>query len=181
MESTVLFGLPWLTTSRLSRLVKFGLVGVSGVVVNLAVFEFFFRFVDMPGALAKMQFTLANALGILVSIFTNFLLNDAWTWGDRIKGNRRDWFGRLSKYYVSASVAAGVQLFVASATNTFVFEQLPLELGADSWLMPQWAAERLGTIDVGPTLAVLTGIAFGMAINFLASHLWAFRDAEVEE
>jgi putative flippase GtrA len=160
-------GLPFLTTARLKRLIKFGLVGVTGVVVNLAVFEVLFR-------LAHLQFSLANAIGIVVSIFTNFLLNDTWTWGDRIKGTRRDWVGRLTKYYVSASAAAGVQLLVASAAMTFVLDDLPLTL-------PEGFGPPLGGVDVGPTIAVLTGIAFGMAINFLASHLWAFRDAEVSE
>ena len=160
-------GLPFLTPARIKRLIKFGLVGVTGVVVNLAVFEVLFR-------LAHLQFSLANAIGIVVSIFTNFLLNDSWTWGDRIKGTRRDWAGRLTKYYVSASAAAGVQLLVASGAMTFVFEGLPLTL-------PESLGSPVGGVDVGPTLAVLTGIAFGMAINFLASHLWAFRDAEVRE
>jgi dolichol-phosphate mannosyltransferase len=165
--SAAILGLPFLTPARFKRLVKFGLVGVTGVAVNLAVFEVLFR-------LGHLQFSLANAIGIVVSIFTNFLLNDMWTWGDRIKGTRRDWVGRLTKYYVSASAAAGVQLLVASGALTFVFGDLPVVLPAAFGM-----AER--TIDVGPTLAVLTGIAFGMAINFVASHLWAFRDAEVRE
>lgn len=169
-----ILGLPMLTHARLKRLVKFGLVGVSGVVVNLAVFEFFYRFVAMPGVLAKYQFSVSNALGILVSMFTNFLLNDAWTWGDRVKGaRRRDWFGRLAKYYVSASAAAGVQLLVASGAKAFVYGELSLEV-------PSWVGLSTSSVDIGPTLAVLTGIAVGMSLNFLASHLWAFRDAEVE-
>ncbi|WP_168210414.1 GtrA family protein [Persicimonas caeni] len=167
-SSQGIFGLALLTPERLKRLVKFGLVGVSGVFVNLAVFEVLFR-------MASMQFSVANALGIVVSIFTNFLLNDMWTWGDRVKGaRRRDWFGRLTKYYVSASVAAGVQLLVASAAVALVFDSLIVDIPAVVPVEPT-------SIDIGPTLAVLTGIIVGMGINFLASHLWAFRDAEVKE
>lgn len=157
-----------LTPNRVKRLVKFGLVGVTGVFVNLAVFEMLYR-------MASIQFSVANALGIVVSIFTNFLLNDMWTWGDRVKGaRRRDWVGRLTRYYVSASVAAGVQLLVASAAVALVFEDLVVDIPA---VVPVEAT----SLDIGPTLAVLTGIVVGMGINFLASHLWAFRDAEVEE
>ena len=163
-----ILGLPMLTPGRLKRLVKFGLVGVAGVAVNLAVFEILFR-------VGQIQFTVANALGIVVSIFTNFLLNDMWTWGDRVKGGRRrDWFGRLTKYYVSASAAAGVQLLVASATVALLFGHIEVQV-------PAGLSLEMTSIDIGPTLSVLTGIAFGMGINFLASHLWAFRDAEVEE
>lgn len=175
---------PFLTPGRVKRLVKFGLVGVSGVFVNLAVFELLFRLVDLRFALAVTllepfkldpQFVIANVVGVIVSIFTNFLLNDMWTWGDRVKGTRRrDWFRRLTKYYVSALVAAGVQLLVASVAVALVFESLVVDIPA---VVPVEAT----TIDIAPTLAVLTGIIAGMGINFLASHLWAFRDAEVEE
>jgi dolichol-phosphate mannosyltransferase len=158
-----ILGISFLTPARLKRLIKFGLVGVSGVVVNLLIFEALFRLLAAP-------FSLANAVGIAVSVFTNFLLNDAWTWGDRHKGaRRRDWLARVSKYYVSASAAAGVQLAVAWAANEFIFGHIridvPTGLGLESF-------------DIGPRLAVLTGIVIGMAINLLASHLWAFRDVE---
>jgi putative flippase GtrA len=172
-DSAPLFGQAWLTKGRVRRLFRFGVVGVSGIGVNLIVFELFFR-------LAHMQFAVANALGIVVSIFTNFVLNDMWTWGDRIKGGRRrDWFARLVKYYVSALAAAGVQLLVASATNAFVFAALPSEIPTDAAVL-SWLPLQGEVFDVGPTLAVLTGIVFGMTINLLASHLWAFRDAEVD-
>ena len=172
-------GMPWLTRGRVERLVKFGLVGVTGVAVNLGIFELCYRAV-LSGLDQSMRLFVANGAGLVVSIFTNFILNDVWTWGDRLKGNRRDWFGRLIKYYVSASVAGGVQLLVAWASFEFVLKGHSLEVSA---AMPglEWLPLGAGTVDLSPTLSVLTGIAFGMSINFLASHLWAFSDAEVEE
>ncbi|MFW5967884.1 MAG: GtrA family protein [Persicimonas sp.] len=172
-DGRILSWFPRITRARVGRLLKFGLVGVSGVGVNLLVFEFFYRQIHL-------EFVLANALGIVVSIFTNFVLNDLWTWGDRRKGGWWDWAHRLVKYYVSASAAAAVQLVVASASNTVIFEPLPLDVPAES--IPSALVDIEGAaFDVGPTLAVLTGIAAGMIINFVASHWWAFRDAEVEQ
>lgn len=163
-----IFGLRFLTRSRLKRLVKFGLVGVSGVAVNLLIFELLYRLAGVP-------FSLANAIGIVVSIFTNFLLNDTWTWGDRSKGGRwRDWAGRAVKYYIAAAAAAGVQLGVAWLAMRFVFGPLHLQL-------PAWLDAQAPHIDLAPTLSVLSGIVVGMAINFLAGHLWAFRDVEASK
>ena len=172
-----MFGLPWLTRDRVNRLVKFGIVGVSGVAVNLIVFEMAYPL--LASLSHQTQITGANAAGLVVSIFTNFLLNDLWTWGDREKGTKRHWFGRLFKYYASASVAGGVQLVVTAVSFELVVQHLALEvsLGAP-WV--DWLAMEPTTVDLGPRIAVLTGIASGMAINFLASHLWAFRDVEVE-
>lgn len=162
-----LLGIAFLTVARVKRLVKFGLVGVSGVFVNLVVFEALFRLAGFP-------FSLANAGGIALSVFTNFLLNDAWTWGDRKKGaRRRDWLARVSKYYVSAAAAAAVQLAVASAMNRYMLPPIQLDLPATL------SGASAQTIDIAPTLAVLSGIIVGMGINFLAGHLWAFRDIEV--
>lgn len=151
-----------LSRENLVRLVKFGVVGFSGVGVNLAIFELFYRviLVDTP---VETRLVIANVAGVVISIFTNFILNDRWTWGDRNKGGKGDWFRRLAKYYLLASVAAGVQVFVTWASFIVFWE--PVELVAME-------------IDLSPTASVLTGIACGMVINFLASHFWAFRDAE---
>lgn len=176
--SREILGIPYVTCGRVERLVKFGLVGVSGVAVNLGIFELVYRF-TLVGVGAEARVTLANAAGLIVSIFTNFLLNDRWTWGDREKGTMRHWFGRMTKYYISASVAGAVQLAVTWATFRWVFKHLPLEVPIPEWATSLSSSAPTGW-DISPTLSVLTGIACGMIINFLASHLWAFQDAEVE-
>ena len=147
--------------AKFARLIKFGVVGASGVVINLGVFEFVLFLLSDQGQLADRIF-LANLVGVVVSIFWNFMLNDRWTWGDRVKGGRTEWFKRLTKYYVSASAAAVVQLVVTQASFALLWSQLALSV-LDH--------------DLTPSLALLTGVGFGMVINFLASHLWAFRDA----
>lgn len=176
--SRELLGIPYLTRGRVERLVKFGIVGVTGVAVNLIIFELVYRFL-LTGIGTQTRVTIANAAGLVVSIFTNFLLNDYWTWGDREKGTLRHWFGRVFKYYVSASVAGGVQLAVTWVTFRFFFQDLGLEVPIPDALM-SLSSQMPTTFDISPTLSVLTGIACGMVINFLASHLWAFQEVEVE-
>lgn len=155
----------FLQHEEVRRIFKFGVVGFSGVFVNLAVSEFFFRFglaavEDETGRLA-----VANTLGVIVSIFTNFILNDRWTWGDRQKGELRDWFRRLAKYYLLASIAGVVQIVVSSYSFDLLWTHLPVELFG---------------IEFDSTLSICTGIGAGMIINFVASHFWAFRDIEEE-
>lgn len=148
--------------STARRVAKFLCVGLSGVFVNLLVSEVLFRVVlTTPDDTARLA--VANALGVVVSIFTNFLLNDRWTWGDRVKGGRADWVKRLAKYYLSASVAGAVQVGVSSITFEHVFTPLGLQIA---------------NVNLASTLAICTGIGTGMAINLIASHFWAFKDAE---
>ncbi len=161
----------WLRNNS-ARLLKFGGVGLSGVVVNLAIFTLAFQ-VSLPWLLGEhadlrlgglhltVGFILANFAGFVVSVFTNFLLNDAWTWGDRNKGGIQHWFRRLIKYYLTASGAGAVQILTASITLALLWAPM---------------APAVAGHELAPPLSVLTGIAFGMIINFTASHLWAFRD-----
>lgn len=60
-----------------ARLVRFGVVGLSGVVVNLALVRLFL------GELHWSAF-LASALACEVSIGNNFLWNNRWTFGQRV-------------------------------------------------------------------------------------------------
>lgn len=149
---------------RVPRFVKFAVVGGSGVLVNLGVFQVA-SWTMTSIADDATRFLAANVAGVFVSIFTNFLLNDGWTWGDREKGSGSAWARRLVKYYITCSVSAAIQLGVAYTMRWFLLERLG------------WHYEILGR-PILPILCVLTGIVAGIAINFPISHLWAFRDAK---
>lgn len=151
-----------MTRQQITRVSRFAVVGGSGVVVNLVVFQAAL-FLLAPTALQKQYaIIVANACGIIISIFTNFLLNDRWTWGDRVKGHAKDWRARLVKYYISASLAAAIQLAVTSVSYQWVW----------AGVLPDWNG-----IASAPIAALLSGIACGMLMNFVASHMWAFKDA----
>ena len=146
---------------RAARLTKFAIVGGSGVAVNWAVFALAYAALGDAPIEEGARFSAANAIGIVVSIFTNFLLNDRWTWGDRSKGGRRAFTARLARYYVTCSIAAAFQVGVAHVAKTWIFEPLT------------WSA--FGQ-ELAPHLALLTGIIAGVGVNLPVSHYWAFRE-----
>ena len=128
------------------RFIKFCIVGASGVPVNLLCtwVGYHALFSDINESWRKGA---AFLFGIVISIFTNFLLNDLWTWGDRDK-TQRGFFGRLLRFYLVSSVAAALQFGVAMALSV--------------WL------------KVGYLLAQLAGIALATMINFVVNNLWTF-------
>lgn len=135
-----------LVTGESRRFLKFCVVGASGIPVNL-LFAWLGSQV-LFGSLALLwRNALASLLGIVVSVFTNFVLDDVWTWGDRRKGR---FVGRMARFYLVSSLACGIQWAVAVALSTLVLH-LRLEL------------------------AQLVGIALGTAANFLLNHLWTYR------
>ncbi|MCA9563703.1 MAG: GtrA family protein, partial [Myxococcales bacterium] len=114
------------TEGRFGRFIKFGVVGGSGVIVNLAIAQLFVSVLLTGVAGQQTRSMLAVGAGIVVSIFTNFVLNDAWTWADREKRGRKHWFQRLGMFYVISSIAAAVQLGVYTVTHHYI-------LGHDAW------------------------------------------------
>jgi len=89
-------------TGELGMLIKFMLVGLSGVVVNVGVYWLLTRF----GGLAAYDY-LAVFIGIEVSIITNFILNDTFTFAGRRRGN--SFMGRLLKFNLICLAGAAIQ------------------------------------------------------------------------
>lgn len=137
------------------RIIKFALVGGSGVGVNLVVASLFKHF----GAAA----TVAFFAGIVVSIFTNFVLNDAWTWADRGERGLGPWLRRCAKYYLTNGVAAALQFGVAMLAYSLWLDALRPVFGIDGQ-------------TVGTGLASFIGIVIATPLNYIINNLWTFRD-----
>lgn len=144
------------------RFVKFVVVGASGVPVNLGTVAVATH--ALAGTLEPgHRDTVAYLAGIVVSIFTNFLLNNAWTWGDRTARDPGGFLRRLVQFYVVSSVAAAVQFLTAVGLSA-------LMRGTDTFTVALHGEFRLYH-----ALAPLAGILLGLGINFAANHLWTFR------
>ncbi len=129
------------------RLLRFCTVGASGVAVNLAVLGSALAL--LPGAWGAWQARAAQAAGILVSILTNFVLNDRWTWGDRERAGAPHWFGRLGKFCLVSAAAALLQW-----TGSVVLRE---------WL------------GLWIYLAQALGVVLALGVNFGLNHRWTFR------
>jgi dolichol-phosphate mannosyltransferase len=89
-------------TGELEMFIKFIAVGLSGIVVNEGVYWLLTRF----GGLAAYDYW-AVVVGIEVSIITNFVLNDTFTFAKRRTG--KPFLGRLLKFNLICLVGAGIQ------------------------------------------------------------------------
>jgi putative flippase GtrA len=80
----------WSLRPHLGRMVRFGLVGGSGAVVNLLILFTLVRF-------GGWHYLLAAPVAIEASTLSNYMLNRAWTWRDR----DRSWWSLLSYHGVT--------------------------------------------------------------------------------
>lgn len=135
-------------------LIKFLLVGGSGVFVNLIAY----------GALltiyTDMSLLTANAIAIEFSIVTNFLLNNFWTFGKR--GTTKPFWRRLVEYNITAGVGGLIQ-FGAVALLVWGFGEhkdifYPLVGTHKNYIYP------------------MVGIVIGTIWNFTISNYWIFKE-----
>ncbi|MDD2924700.1 GtrA family protein [Rhodoferax sp.] len=82
MQDFVVSAIEWL---KGFRYIKFGLVGASGTVVNMAMLYLAQEFLFAPIADPRQRLYASLALAIFVATVNNFTWNRLWTWADRVK------------------------------------------------------------------------------------------------
>lgn len=136
------------------RYIKFGLVGASGTVVNLAVLyvahEYLFRSIEPAGS--KPYFSLA--LAIAVATINNFTWNRLWTWADRVAAHQEaldedasplallarhfgkyalaSWFGMALQYGLTLWLAHWLHYLVANLISIVALSVINF-LANDRW------------------------------------------------
>lgn len=95
-----------------SRVLKFGVVGLSGIVVNMGGLYLLTDFAGIP-------YFVASLIAIELSIVSNFWLNHLWTWKDRSDGGRI--WAKVVRYHVGAGLTAilGNYLILIGLTEFF--------------------------------------------------------------
>ncbi len=156
------------------RFIKFGLVGASGVGVNLAVLWL--------GLQVGLRSTAASALAIELSILSNFIVNELWTFAELRPGSRG---GRMVRFQLVSLVGAAAQFAVFVLGNLLALrltqgaDALGAYFDGDGSLWARYAQRPV--VDppaVGAWVYVnqLAGIAVATGWNFLANVKWTWGD-----
>ena len=140
------------------RYVKFGVVGASGTVVNLAVLylakTYLFDHVEPD----KLRLTLSLVVAIFIATVSNFTWNRLWTWGERRTALDID-LGAPKEPRPKRLLVQFGRYCMASWFG------MAFQLGMTIWLshyMADW-------------LANVASIVAASVINFLANDWWTFK------
>ena len=126
---------------ELTRLLKFLVVGLSGVIVNIGIQAIVTQTANWGKYVNLIP-------GIEISIITNFLLNDYFTFADRRTGKTKSFFARLAKYNLTSLTGAVINYAVAAI---------------------------LMTIGLNPYLSNFIGILIAFAWNYILSLVWTWK------
>lgn len=129
-------------TGELARFLKFCLVGASGVIVNEGLLWILKQFAGLP-------LTVSSGISIEISIISNFVLNNFFTFPDRRAPGTRLFLRRLGKFNAVSLVGLGINIGVLLLlTNIFNLYYL---------------------------LSNLAGIAIAMLWNYLVNLGWTWK------
>jgi putative flippase GtrA len=133
------------------RFIKFGMVGLSGTVVNMAVLYFSqsVLFANIFPAEKRLYFSLG--LAIFLATMNNYLWNRWWTWGDRKKITVVGFFTQMVQYYLACGVAIFLQYVITMLLSRVIY-----------YLVANGMAIVLSAIFV-----------------YILNHAWTFRQPEI--
>jgi dolichol-phosphate mannosyltransferase len=150
-----------------SRFIKFAAVGGSGVFVNLGVYALLKTFFGM--GLETSSRLLAYAISVEISIITNFLLNDVWTFRDRL-ADSPPFLTRALRFHLVSLVGFFINWGTFAALNLAfpAFSESPIPFLSFLATLPVLQAPN------GDVLFALTGIALATAWNYLGNLRWTW-------
>ena len=142
------------------RYIRFGLVGASGTVVNMAILflaqEYLFRAIEP----ARDRLYASLALAIAVATVNNFSWNRIWTWADRVALQRQSdalrqttlqprqrVLGQFARYALASWFGIGLQ-----------------------YTLTLWLSHTLHYLVANVIAIVIASVS-----NYLANDLWTFR------
>ena len=136
------YGIWWLRLASHRTLVKYGVTGLVGALINLGSFQILIE-------LGLHKF-LASPIAIELSIVSNFLMNNYWTFADRVM------LGRKRIRYLKYNLVALATLALSYATFVGLSISFP---------------------QAAPVLLQACGIAPAAALNYFMNSWWTFRPA----
>ena len=134
----------WLVKQRFA---KFGAVGFSGTLVNLAVLYIAQEFVYPGIDSGDLRFNLSLATAIFFATLHNFIWNRAWTWGDRKARISKSIAVQFMQYCAACWLAIALQFVFTNFLKRYMYY----------------------------LLANFLAIGITAVMNYLINHAWTFR------
>jgi len=134
----------WLVKQRFA---KFGAVGFSGTLVNLAVLYIAQEFVYPGFESGELRFNLSLATAIFFATLHNFIWNRAWTWGDRKVHIRKPIAVQFMQYCTACWLAIALQFVFTNFLKQYMYY----------------------------LLANFLAIGITAVMNYLINHAWTFK------
>ena len=134
------------------RFIRFGMVGLSGTAVNMAVLYISQTVLFRDISPFETRLHISLSLAIFLATMNNYLWNRWWTWGDRKKKTISGFFIQMVQYYMACSIAIFLQYVITMLLSRVVY-----------YLIANVAAIVVSAIFV-----------------YIVNHTWTFRQSKMK-
>lgn len=152
---------------ELERFIKFLFVGASGFIIDIVVTNLMLQFVFKPQPNNELPGQLANAVGFVIAVSSNFTLNRYWTYPD--SRSRRLLF-QIGQFFVVNILSLLVREVIITLLHNPITAVIQRIVGT---AMNVTLQERIGY-----NLALIAAIACVMLWNFFVNRYWTYSDVK---
>lgn len=138
------------------RFIKFALVGISGTVIDIGIFNLLFQTFGLADELAK-------SISFSIAVFNNFFWNRIWTYPET---KSMPFLKQMAKFLIVSIIGLGINILI------FTMSKNPLIKFSYSILSSNFIIEPM---VIGKNLSVALATIVVLFWNYLANRLWTFR------
>lgn len=137
------------------QLIKFTLIGVLAVLVDLACYYIFLNVLPRSIAFGFEIEDFAKAMSFLCGMSVTYTLNKLWTWKSKTKSNKR-----VLNFAILYGSSLLINVFANSKTLDILHE-----------------VEILKKLDYKYLIAFIVATGISASVNFIGQKFWVFRSA----
>lgn len=155
---------------EVERFIKFAFVGTLGFLIDLGSVIILQNTLLPPEN--DQNVLLANSIGFVLAVCSNFIWNRVWTYPDsRSYSVRR----QLTQF----AIVSAIGLVIRNLWINGAYEYLgQLSTAILQSAIPDYAPQLIDQNKLGTTIALVFGVLIVMIWNFVANRFWTYSDVE---
>jgi len=139
------------------RFIKFAIVGISGTIIDVGIFNFLFQSVGIIDELAKV-------ISFSIAVFNNFFWNRFWTYPET---KNTPFFRQMSKFLIVSIVGLGINVIIYSISKNISIDFAKLIFPDDFFL---------NSTIIGKNISVGLATIVVLFWNYFANRFWTFKN-----
>lgn len=148
-----------MVSSQSKRFIKFALVGMSGTIVDFAIF-------NLCISLLGFQSVVASVCSFSVAVVNNFIWNRLWTYPE---SRERKLGPQLIKFSIISVIGLIIRTPLFAAIENPLINLAATYTGSDLFLSPE---------TIGHNLSLAIAIIVVLFWNYFANRLWTYKGIE---
>lgn len=138
------------------RFIKFALVGLSGTVVDFAIFNFSSVVIGLPTVIS-------SAISFIIAVFNNFIWNRLWTYPESRKFKLSEQFGKFAIVSIAGLIIR---------TLIFLWIEEPLIQFSQNYL----SSIPIDPEVIGHNITLASVIVIVLFWNYFINKIWTYKD-----